>query len=62
MAQLRTTLANQSASPDELNKALTAVRDARTKAQHDLKAAQADLKKLLKVRQEAVLVADGMLE
>jgi hypothetical protein len=62
MAQLQTTLENQSASPDDIKKALTGVREAREKARQELATAQADLKKILSVRQEAVLVEMGQLE
>jgi len=62
MAQLRTTLENQSASAEEIKTSLTAVRQARLKAQQDLAAAQADLKKILTVRQEALLVEMGQLD
>ncbi len=62
MAQLRTTLENQSASPEEIKTQLTTVRQAREKAKQDLAVAQQDLKKILTVRQEATLVEMGMLE
>jgi hypothetical protein len=62
MANLQTVLQNQSSSNDDIKKALMAVRDARMKAQQELAAAQADLKKILSVRQEAVLVEMGQLE
>jgi hypothetical protein len=62
MAQLRTTLENQSASADEIKTALTNVRAAREKARQELAVAQQDLKKILTVRQEAVLVEMGQLE
>lgn len=62
MTQLRTTLENSSASPEEIKTQLTAVRQAREKAKQDLAAAQADLKKILTVRQEAVLVEMGQLD
>jgi hypothetical protein len=58
---LSTTLENQSASPDDIKKQLTAVREAREKAKQDLAAAQADLKQILTLRQEAQLVLMGML-
>jgi hypothetical protein len=61
MAQLQTTLDNQSASSDDIKKALTAVRAEREKAQSQLAAAQEDLKKILTPRQEAVLVSMGQL-
>lgn len=62
MAQLRTTLENQSATPEEIKTQLTAVRSAREKARQELAVAQQDLKKILTVRQEATLVEMGMLE
>ncbi len=62
MAQLRTTLENQSATPEEIKTQLTAVRSAREKARQELAVAQQELKKILTVRQEATLVEMGMLE
>jgi hypothetical protein len=62
MTDLRTTLENSSASPEDIKAKLTAVRQAREKAKADLATAQADLKKILTVRQEAVLVEMGQLE
>ena len=62
MAQLRTTLENQSASPEEIKKQLTAVRQAREKAKQELAVAQQDLKKILTLRQEAMLVEMGLFE
>jgi len=62
MMQLRTTIENSAASPEEIKTQLTAVRQAREKAKQDLAAAQADLKKILTVRQEAVLVEMGQLD
>jgi hypothetical protein len=62
MAQLRTTLQNQSASADEIKTALTNVRAAREKARQELAVAQQDLKKILTVRQEAILVEMGQLD
>lgn len=62
MTQLRTTLENQSASPEDIKTQLTAVRQAREKARQELAVAQQDLKKILTVRQEATLVEMGMLE
>jgi len=59
---LRTTLENKSASADEITAKLTALRDARAKAQEELKASQKELKELVTARQEAVLVSMGMLE
>jgi hypothetical protein len=62
MAQLRTTLENQSATPEEIKTQLTAVRQAREKAKQELAVAQQDLKKILTLRQEAMLVEMGQLE
>ncbi len=62
MTQLRTTLENQSATPEEIKTQLTAVRQAREKAKQERDVAQQDLKKILTVRQEAMLVEMGMLE
>ncbi len=62
MAQLRTTLENTSATPEEIKRGLTAVREAGAKLQQDRTAAQADLKKILTPRQEALLVTMGQLD
>ena len=62
MTQLRTTLENQSASPEEIKTQLTAVRQAREKAKQELAVAQQDLKKILTVRQEAVCLEMGLVE
>jgi hypothetical protein len=61
-AQLHTTLANPSAAPEEMKRALTAVREAVIKLQQDRATAQADLKKILTLRQESVLVDMGQLD
>jgi hypothetical protein len=62
MTQLRTVLENQSASPEEIKTALTAVRSAREKARQELAVAQQDLKKILTVRQEAICLEMGLVE
>lgn len=62
MEQLQTTLDNQSASSDEIKKQLTALRTAREKAKQELATAQQSLREILTVRQEAQLVAMGMLD
>ncbi|MEN6578090.1 MAG: hypothetical protein ABFD90_17230 [Phycisphaerales bacterium] len=59
--ELSTTLENESASADTIKQQLTALRAARVKAQQELAAAQQDLRQILTVRQEAVLVLSGML-
>jgi len=61
MAQLQTTLENQSASPEELKRQLTTVRQTREKALQELTAAEQSLREILTVRQEAQLVAFGLL-
>ena len=61
IAQLRTTLANPSAPPEDIKKQLTAVRAARERARQELTAAQEDLKRILTVQQEAQLVLMGQL-
>jgi hypothetical protein len=61
-ADLRTTLDNKSATAAEIEKKLTAYRDARDKAQAALVKAQKELKELLTQRQEATLVMMGTLD
>ncbi|MFI5381801.1 MAG: hypothetical protein ACHRHE_21090, partial [Tepidisphaerales bacterium] len=50
------------AAPDELTKKLAALREARDKADATVAAAQKELKDVLTVPQEAVLVMMGMLK
>lgn len=59
---LRETLEKESASPSEIKARLEAVRAQRKRSQMELDAAREDLRKVLTVRQEAVLVAYGLLE
>ncbi len=59
---LRTLLKDKDAKPEDIKAKLTALREARTKAQEALKAAQKDLADVLTQRQEAVLVGYGILE
>jgi hypothetical protein len=59
---LQTTLADKSATPDDIKAKLTALRDAKTKGKATLVKAQDDLRELLTARQEAVLVGMSMLE
>jgi len=59
---LNTTLENQSASADEIKQRLTALRAAREKAKTELAKAQQDLRQILTLRQEALLVSSGMLD
>lgn len=60
--ELRTTLRNQAATPDEIKKQLTALRTAREAAKKELATAQAELRKSVNVRQEAQLVLMGLLD
>ena len=59
---LRTALASDGTSNDEIKTKLQALRDARKKATADLEQAREDLKKVLTLRQEATLVQMGVLE
>ena len=59
---LRKALENESSSADELKAKLDAVRGQRKKAAAELASAREDLRKVLTVRQEAALVAAGLLE
>jgi len=60
--ELRSTLENPNASPQEIQQRLTAYREAREKADQELQQARAELKELLTQRQEAQLVMLGLLE
>ena len=59
---LRTALDNESTPPAELKTKLEALRASRSKAAAELAAAREELRKVVSVRQEAVLVSMGMLE
>lgn len=59
---LRTALENESTSPETLKAKLAVVREIRAKATAELTTAREDLKKVLTVRQEALLVSYGILE
>jgi hypothetical protein len=60
--QLRTTLENTAATPDQIKKDLTALRAAKEKAKQELVVAQQELKKTVNPRQEAQLVLMGLLD
>ena len=60
--ELTTALQDDAATTDMISAKLKALRDARVKARENLAAAQDDLKKVLTVRQEAMLVNMGYLE
>jgi hypothetical protein len=59
---LRAALDSESSTPDDIKAKLAAVRDARKKNAAALDAARTDLRKVLTLRQEAVLVSMGMLD
>ena len=59
---LRSTLQDKEAKPEDVKAKLQALRDARNKARSDLAKAQEDLKGLLTSRQEAALVMLGFLD
>jgi hypothetical protein len=59
---LQDTLDNKDAKPDDIKAKLDALRDAKSKAKDELTGAQKDLKDVLTLRQEAVLVEMGLLD
>jgi len=61
-AALRTALDSDSTSADDIKAKLAAVREIRKKGAADLGVARDNLKKVVTVRQEAVLVSMGILE
>lgn len=61
-AELRKLVESKDAKPEDLKKALTALRDARAKAKAELDKARKELQEILTVKQEAVLVSRGILE
>ena len=62
LQNLRTTLENKDAKPDEIKNKLQALREAREKAKQELAQAQDELRKILTARQEAQLVLMGLLD
>ncbi|MBP7049881.1 MAG: hypothetical protein KBE65_02595 [Phycisphaerae bacterium] len=61
-SELRQLLVNQDALPEQIKGALTALRTAKEKARQDLAKARQDLRQLMTVRQEAVLVVRDLLD
>lgn len=61
-ARLRELLDDESTDAAAIKAAMQALRDARFKAQQELTAAQTQLRELLSLRQEATLLAMGMLD
>src|SRR5262245_33950207 len=62
MSELRAAVRDQNAKPEVIAAKLKAWRDARDKARAELAKAQADLVGVLRVRQEGVLLAAGMIQ
>jgi hypothetical protein len=60
--QLRTTLEDTAAKPEDITKQLAALRTAKQATKKELATAQAELRKAVKVRQEAQLVLMGLLD
>lgn len=59
---IRDLIEKDDAKPDQINAALETLRAARKKAQNELDAARKELRELLTLKQEATLVAMGILE
>jgi hypothetical protein len=62
LADLKTTLADKTATPQQVREKVDAVRTARAKAIADLEAAQNELCELLTTDQQAVLVSERLLD
>jgi hypothetical protein len=60
--ELTIALQDEASTTDTISAKLKALRDARVKAKENLAAAQDDLKKVLTIRQEAMLVNMGFIE
>jgi len=60
--ELQTTLQNKDTPPEELKQKLAELRQVRTKARADLAKAQEELREIVTVRQESVLVTMSILE
>lgn len=55
-------LVNKGAKPEEIKAKLSALRSTKEQARQELSKARQDLRKLMTIRQEAVLVLNGLLE
>jgi len=60
--ELRELLKNKDAKPEEIKAKLTALRAAKERVRQELTKAQKDLRQILTLRQEAVLVLNGLLD
>lgn len=61
-AELQKVVADKDAKPEDIKKALEAYRAARAAAKAELEKAQKELRDIVTVKQEAVLVSKGLLE
>ncbi len=61
-SDLRELLQNEEAKPDQIKAGLAAVRAAKEKANQELARAKLDLRQIMTLRQEAVLVLNGLLD
>lgn len=59
---LRNLLRDQKTTPDQIRAALTQLRAAREKVKQELAKAQKDLRQIMTLRREAVLVLNGLLD
>jgi predicted unusual protein kinase regulating ubiquinone biosynthesis (AarF/ABC1/UbiB family) len=59
---LRRLLLNEQTTPDQIKNALTALRSAREGVRQELTKARQELRKIMTLRQEAVLVLSGLLD
>jgi hypothetical protein len=62
MGELRVLVNNKETKPEEIKAKLTALRSAKVQARQELSQAQKSLRQLMTLRQEAVLVLNGLLE
>ncbi|MBN1907741.1 MAG: hypothetical protein JW927_21885 [Deltaproteobacteria bacterium] len=62
MEDLQKVLDSKSSSADEIKRAVNKVREVRQKAEQEKMAAQKELRELLTVRQEAILISAGLLD
>ncbi|MGE5295304.1 MAG: hypothetical protein ACM3VT_10795 [Solirubrobacterales bacterium] len=62
IAELRVLVSNKDAKPEEIKAKLTALRGAKEQARQELGQAKKSLRQLMTLRQEAVLVLNGLLD
>ena len=62
MGELRVLVSNKETKPEEIKAKLTALRSAKVQARQELSQVQKSLRQLMTLRQEAVLVLNGLLE